>query len=83
MTRPILEKNDDPKKKGINSKLLKNPSRLPVNMDTPGPREKAVAIAVTTPSWNTKFFEKESYRIIKKIRGKGREDDRQTLRSFS
>lgn len=59
MTRPILEKNDDPKKKkGINSKLLKNPSRLPVNMDTPGPREKAVAIAVTTPSWKYQVLRK-------------------------
>ena len=70
MTKSILEKNDDPKRsKVIHSIQLKNPSRLAVNMDTPGPREKAVAIAVATPSLNTKFFQGESYKITKKSPG--------------
>jgi len=39
-------------------------------MFTPGPREKAVPTAVTTPLLNIKFVKRETYKIIKKPGGK-------------
>ena len=58
MTKPIQEKLMTPKELKSSIQTAKKILRLPVTRYTPGPREKPVAIVVTTPSLHTKFFQK-------------------------